>query len=36
MSDVFLSYSSKDRPAAERIEKALTAVGIDVFWDTVQ
>lgn len=33
MADIFLSYSSKDRPAAEAIERALTARGIDVFWD---
>src|ERR1700749_3020949 len=33
MADVFLSYSSTDRPAAERGEKALTAAGVDVFWD---
>jgi TIR domain len=33
MPDVFLSYSSKDRPAAERVQQALSARGIDVFWD---
>lgn len=33
MPDVFLSYSSKDRPAAERVQQALSAKGIDVFWD---
>jgi TIR domain len=33
MADVFLSYSSKDRPAAEAVERALTARGIEVFWD---
>jgi len=33
MADVFLSYSSKDRAAAERVQQALTARGIDVFWD---
>jgi len=33
MADVFLSYSSKDRPAAERVQQALTARGLDVFWD---
>lgn len=33
MADVFLSYSSKDRPAAERVQKALEHAGIDVFWD---
>ena len=33
MADVFLSYSSADRAAAERIEAALEARGIDVFID---
>ena len=33
MADVFLSYSSKDRAAAERVQAALTAKGVDVFWD---
>lgn len=33
MADVFLSYSSKDRAAAERVQQALTARGLDVFWD---
>lgn len=33
MADVFLSYSSKDRPAAERIQAALEAAGYSVFWD---
>lgn len=33
MADVFLSYSSKDRAAAERVQKALEHAGIDVFWD---
>ncbi len=33
MADVFLSYSSKDRAAAERVQIALTAKNIDVFWD---
>lgn len=33
MPDVFLSYSSKDRAAAERVQAALSARGIDVFWD---
>ena len=33
MPDVFLSYSSRDREAAEQIQQALTARGIDVFWD---
>jgi hypothetical protein len=33
MADVFLSYSSRDRAAAERVQETLTARGIDVFWD---
>lgn len=33
MPDVFLSYSSKDRAAAQRVQQALEARGIDVFWD---
>ena len=33
LADVFLSYSSKDRQAAERVERALSARGIEVFWD---
>lgn len=33
MPDVFLSYSSKDRAAAQRVQQALEARDIDVFWD---
>jgi hypothetical protein len=33
MADVFLSYSSKDRAAAERVQQALERAGLDVFWD---
>ena len=33
MADVFLSYSSKDRAAAQRVQETLSARGIDVFWD---
>lgn len=33
MADVFLSYSSRDRAAAQRVQEALSARGIDVFWD---
>ena len=33
MKDVFLSYSSKDRAMAARIERALEAAGFSVFWD---
>jgi hypothetical protein len=33
MADVFLSYSSRDLAAAERLQETLTARGIDVFWN---
>jgi hypothetical protein len=33
MTDVFLSYSSADRPVAERVQAQLAARGLDVFWD---
>lgn len=33
MAEVFLSYSSQDRQAAQRVEQALSAQGIEVFWD---
>jgi hypothetical protein len=33
MTDVFLSYTSKDRPLAQRIEAALGRQGLRVFWD---
>ncbi|MDP8994771.1 MAG: TIR domain-containing protein [Pseudomonadota bacterium] len=33
MPDVFISYSSKDRPVAERVQSALADEGYDVFWD---
>jgi hypothetical protein len=33
MTDVFLSYTSKDRPLAQRIEAALGRQGVSVFWD---
>ncbi|MDP3736148.1 MAG: toll/interleukin-1 receptor domain-containing protein [Hyphomonadaceae bacterium] len=33
MPDIFLSYSSKDRPAADRVQRTLSALGMDVFWD---
>lgn len=33
MSDVFLSYAHGDQETAERIENALSAAGISVFWD---
>jgi len=33
MKDVFLSYSSKDRPKAALIERALEGAGFSVFWD---
>ena len=33
MPDIFISYSSKDRAVAERVERALSGAGYDVFWD---
>ncbi len=33
MSDIFISYSSQDRPVAERVRAALVAAGYGVFWD---
>lgn len=33
MTDVFLSYTSRDRPRAAQIAAALAACGFDVFWD---
>jgi hypothetical protein len=33
MTDVFLSYSSKDRDRVRPIFEALAAAGFDVFWD---
>ena len=34
MADVFISYSREDRSKAEHIASGLTAMGVDVFWDT--
>src|SRR5262249_34187877 len=33
MTDIFLSYSSKDREKVRPIRDALAAAGYDVFWD---
>ena len=33
MTDVFFSYSSKDRERVRPIRDALVAEGFDVFWD---
>jgi hypothetical protein len=33
MADVFVSYSSEDRPTAQRIAQALSARGRSVWWD---
>jgi len=33
MADVFLSYSSEDRPTAQAIAQALSARGMSVWWD---
>jgi membrane-associated phospholipid phosphatase len=34
VADIFLSYKREDRERAQRVERALTARGWDVFWDT--
>jgi hypothetical protein len=33
MTDIFFSYSSKDREAVRPVRDALTSQGFDVFWD---
>ncbi len=33
MSDIFISYATKDRPRAEQLARALEARGWSVFWD---
>jgi hypothetical protein len=33
LTDIFISYSSKDRPVALRVRDALQEAGYDVFWD---
>lgn len=33
MSDIFISYSSKNRPTAQRLADALSAQGWSVWWD---
>jgi uncharacterized membrane protein YhaH (DUF805 family) len=34
MADVFLSYAREDRSRAEQIARALSAMGLECFWDT--
>ena len=34
MADVFISYAREDRPRAEQVARALSAAGIETFWDT--
>jgi uncharacterized membrane protein YhaH (DUF805 family) len=34
MADVFLSYAREDRSRADQIARGLTAMGLEVFWDT--
>jgi hypothetical protein len=33
LTDIFISYSSKDRAVAERLRDALAGAGYEVFWD---
>jgi hypothetical protein len=33
LADIFISYSSSDRPVAMRVRDALEQAGYDVFWD---
>jgi hypothetical protein len=33
LTDIFISYSSKDRPVALRVRDALQEAGYEVFWD---
>ena len=33
LTDIFISYSSKDRPVALRVRDALEGAGYEVFWD---
>jgi len=34
VADIFLSYKREDRPRAQRVERALRALGYTVYWDT--
>ena len=34
MADVFISYAREDRARAEQVATALSAMGLDCFWDT--
>jgi uncharacterized membrane protein YhaH (DUF805 family) len=34
MADVFISYAREDRPRAEQVARALSAAGIESFWDS--
>ncbi|MEL6258205.1 MAG: toll/interleukin-1 receptor domain-containing protein, partial [Pseudomonadota bacterium] len=33
MADVFISYKREDRETAEKLSRALTAMGFSVWWD---
>lgn len=33
MADIFISYSRRDRTAAQQLAEALTQLGFDVWWD---
>jgi uncharacterized membrane protein YhaH (DUF805 family) len=34
MAEVFISYAREDRPRAEQMARALSAMGLECFWDT--
>src|SRR5436190_16244290 len=34
MADVFISYAREDRSRAEQVARALSAAGVETFWDT--
>lgn len=34
MADVFISYAREDREHAQRVATGLSALGLDIFWDT--
>jgi hypothetical protein len=34
MADIFVSYAREDKARAEQVARGLTALGLDVFWDS--